>query len=680
MSLTGKTNAQKIWNYLIAKGLTAAGAAGLMGNLYAESGFKATNLQNTYEKKLGYTDASYTKAVDDGSYTNFAKDAAGYGLAQWTYHTRKAALLAFCKAAGKSVGDLEAQLDFLIKEMSEGYSSLLNTLKTTASIQEASDLVLTKFERPADMGDAVKAKRAEYGQNYYDEFAGSTAKDEGRYTETKFDITTPIKTAAQLAAKASLVAKNYKTLYVMGCFGAPMNAANKARYCTNHSYNKAADRTAMIQATSADTFGFDCVCLIKGLLWGWKGDTGKTYGGATYAANNVPDIGADSMIKVCSDISTDFSAVEVGEAVWCEGHIGIYIGNGLAVECTPRWKNCVQITACNCDVAGYNRRNWTKHGKLPYVTYDEKSTEKVEVKEPEAVAKPEELKVGDAVTFTGTRHYANSNAATGPACKPGKARITAIYAKGKHPYHLIRVSGGGSTVYGWVNIDDIEEAKQVGVEATQPEAQTKKTSWEIGDEVDFTGTTHYASSNATRGVSCKPGKAKITAIYAKGKHPYHLIRVSGGGSTVYGWVDASTFGADDGEETTEEPDPDDGWGSIKHFKKSEFACKCGRYCDGYPAEVDMTMVRYADAIRERLGVPVTVNSGLRCKQHNANVDGVSNSQHVGGGAADLGCPAGKTVAQMVAAAEAVMGDTGGIGTYSWGIHIDSRKTKARWNG
>ena len=178
-----------------------------------------------------------------------------------------------------------------------------------------------------------------------------------------------IKTAKELAMAAEAVAKNYKTLYVMGCFGAPLNDKNKARYTTNHSYNKDATRTAMIKAASSDTFGFDCVCLIKGLLWGWSGDTSKTYGGAKYASNNVPDIGADAMIKKCSDVSTDFSKVEVGEAVWCPGHIGIYIGNGLAVECTPSWDNCVQITACNCVKSGYNRRVWTKHGKLPYVTY-----------------------------------------------------------------------------------------------------------------------------------------------------------------------------------------------------------------------------------------------------------------------------------------------------------------------
>lgn len=179
--------------------------------------------------------------------------------------------------------------------------------------------------------------------------------------------------ASEFVKKLEDVAKNYKTLYVMGCFGAPMNDTNKTRYCNNHSYNKQAARTKYIQAATADTFGFDCVCLLKGILWGWNGDKSKTYGGAVYKANGVPDIGADQMIKVCSDISTDFSSIEVGEAVWMSGHIGVYIGEGLAVECTPIWKNCVQITACNCSKSGYNTRNWTKHGKLPYIEYDVKS-------------------------------------------------------------------------------------------------------------------------------------------------------------------------------------------------------------------------------------------------------------------------------------------------------------------
>lgn len=208
-------------------------------------------------------------------------------------------------------------------------------------------------------------------------------------------------TNIELANKLKDIAKNYKTLYVMGCFGAPMTASNKKRYTQNHSYNRQAARTAMINAASADTFGFDCVCLIKGVLWGWKGDKNAIYGGASYACNGVPDIGADTMITVCKNISTDFSKIEIGEAVWMEGHIGVYVGDGLAVECTPRWDNKVQITACNRSVSGYNRRNWTKHGRLPYVTY----VQQTQPSEPSNPATPSSFKKGDLVKITGTKYY-----------------------------------------------------------------------------------------------------------------------------------------------------------------------------------------------------------------------------------------------------------------------------------
>lgn len=175
--------------------------------------------------------------------------------------------------------------------------------------------------------------------------------------------------ASDFVAKLKDIATNYKTLYVMGCFGAPMTAANKKRYIDHHPYNKQPARVKLINAASADTFGFDCVCLIKGVLWGWSGDKSKIYGGAKYATKGVSDVDANTMINLCSEVSTDFSKIEIGEAVWTNGHIGVYIGNGLAVECTPAWKNRVQITACNCSKPGYNTRQWKKHGKLPYIDY-----------------------------------------------------------------------------------------------------------------------------------------------------------------------------------------------------------------------------------------------------------------------------------------------------------------------
>ena len=171
MSLVGNSNEEKIWNYLKAQGLSSAGAAGLMGNLYAESGLIPTNLQNTYEKKLGYSDAAYTAAVDSGAYTNFIRDSAGYGLAQWTYWSRKQALQQYAKSCKKSIGDLEMQLGFLMKELAGSFKAVLATLKTASSVRAASDAVLIQFERPADQSEAAKVRRAGYGQKYYDKYA-----------------------------------------------------------------------------------------------------------------------------------------------------------------------------------------------------------------------------------------------------------------------------------------------------------------------------------------------------------------------------------------------------------------------------------------------------------------------------------------------------------------------------
>jgi N-acetyl-anhydromuramyl-L-alanine amidase AmpD len=159
-----------IWAFLTGKGLNAYAAAGLMGNLYAESGLNANNLQNSYSKKFNMSDAEYTAAVDNGSYTNFVHDKAGYGLAQWTYYSRKQALFDYAKAAAASIGDLNMQLAFLWQEL-QGYKSVMKVLKAATSVRAASDSVLTGYEKPADQSEAVQKKRAEYGQKYYDKYA-----------------------------------------------------------------------------------------------------------------------------------------------------------------------------------------------------------------------------------------------------------------------------------------------------------------------------------------------------------------------------------------------------------------------------------------------------------------------------------------------------------------------------
>ena len=164
-------NAQTIWNFLKSQGLSDCGIAGLMGNLYAESGLQPNNLQNTYSKKLGLSDAEYTKRVDSGAYTNFVRDSAGYGLAQWTYWSRKQSLLNYAKQQKKSIGDLTMQLNFLAQELKTSFPSVWQTLRTATTVAQASNVVLLQFERPADQSAAVQRKRADFGKTYYDKYA-----------------------------------------------------------------------------------------------------------------------------------------------------------------------------------------------------------------------------------------------------------------------------------------------------------------------------------------------------------------------------------------------------------------------------------------------------------------------------------------------------------------------------
>jgi len=178
MSLTGSTTEEKIYNFLIKKLSNVYGVCGLMGNLYAESGLNSKNLQNTSNKKLGLTDEEYTQKVDNGTYTNFVKDSAGYGLAQWTYYTRKQSLLDYAKSKGKSIGDLETQLEFLVKELA-GYKSVWQCLVGCNSVRVASDSVLVGYEKPANQSESVKKKRAEYGERYYKQFSEKKTEQKG---------------------------------------------------------------------------------------------------------------------------------------------------------------------------------------------------------------------------------------------------------------------------------------------------------------------------------------------------------------------------------------------------------------------------------------------------------------------------------------------------------------------
>lgn len=177
---------KKIWDYIYKGVGNKYGAAGIMGNLYAESQFNPTNIQNTYEKKYG-NDATYTANVDSGKYKNFIKDKAGYGLAQWTHWSKKELLLKYAQEHKKSIGDLDMQLEFLIFDLKTNHKKLWKNLQGATSCKEASNLVLLGYERPASKDTPeTQKRRADFAQQFYDKYAkADTALDTLKEAEVK---------------------------------------------------------------------------------------------------------------------------------------------------------------------------------------------------------------------------------------------------------------------------------------------------------------------------------------------------------------------------------------------------------------------------------------------------------------------------------------------------------------
>lgn len=139
----------------VAVGMTVAGAAGCVANIDAESAFKSTNVQDSYERGLGLNDEQYTAAVDNGTYGRFAVDQVGYGLGQWTANDRKDGMLKYHRARGKSIGDFATQVSWWITEM-RGFQTAWNTCTTSNDPFLCGYNVCKFFEMPADTENCAR--------------------------------------------------------------------------------------------------------------------------------------------------------------------------------------------------------------------------------------------------------------------------------------------------------------------------------------------------------------------------------------------------------------------------------------------------------------------------------------------------------------------------------------------
>lgn len=170
-------------------------------------------------------------------------------------------------------------------------------------------------------------------------------------------------------------AKSKKVKYCWGSFGQPITTAfltaKKTQYPTWYTLQKQAEIGALV---GQGWYGFDCVGLIKGLLWGWSANPATYNGGAIYLANGVPDLSANGFFNICTNKSSDFKNIVVGAMLHVNGHIGVYIGNNQALEVTTRWDNGVGVQLSGVQNLGNlqtKSRKWTSWGLCPYLDYSD---------------------------------------------------------------------------------------------------------------------------------------------------------------------------------------------------------------------------------------------------------------------------------------------------------------------
>ena len=500
MALTGKTNAEKVYYFFKARGLSDIGAATMTAHADAESGLRPDNVQDACERRVG-SDPEYVAKVDSGAYAAFPTDSAGFGLFQLTYSTRKRGFLAYARSKGVSIADMETQLEYAMIELqTTEFSSVLAALKTSTNLHAVSDEVLVHFENPADKSQGVKDYRARLAQQYLDQLGGTEVPDAA-----------PAVVVAIVSAQENRARFIAEAVALIGCSEA------------DGSHRKIIDYYNQHKPASAGFMGYSdpwCAAFVAAVAM-LSDLPGSTIPIETYVPQMIvmlQRLGAweenDAYTPSPGDlIFYDWQDSGTGDNTGTADHVGI-------VERVEG--NTFTVIEGNMGGGVVGRRRMSINAKfirgfgVPHFGTDTATG---------STADTSTFKVGDTVLFTGSVHYADSTAASGPSCKPGVARITAMAPGTKHPYHLIAVAGGGSTVYGWVNASLI---------------QSVATEIAVGDTVHFKGGPVYLNANAAtdRGHPAA-GLAKVTAIAKTAAHKYHVVHTDSS-SIVFGWVDADT--------------------------------------------------------------------------------------------------------------------------------------------
>ena len=510
MGLTWGNTERSLYAFFKGKGLSDNGIFGLFGNIYAESAMNPKNLQQSYEKKLGFTDDTYTAAVDSGAYGNFVKDAAGYGLAQWTYWSRKQAMLAYHRAAGVSIGDLMTQAGFLYKELSENYTGVLRTLETASSIREASDAVLLKFECPADTGTSVQEKRASYGKQYEELFKKQGGGNKMAYSRSIIvNIMLGWKDAKQGSARHKEIIDLYNTL-------SPLPRGYKLTY--TDAWCAGTWSAAAVKAGYTAIMPVECSCY-------YLIERAKAMGIWIEDDTYVPDPG-DGILYDWDDgpnyATTDNKgAPEHVGAVW-------KVENGIIYVIEGNKNNAVGIRELPINgryIRGFICPKYTEAGTINGGAEGGGSGSE---NTGTGINKTEKWK-GVTTTALNVRKWAGTEYDTCSFSPLAKGEEISVCdetkaADGSVWYYIKNKAGK----YGFVHSDYVKKA-----------GSSAGTSYAVGDKVKVTGT-FYGNGNGTGGSITKNGATMyVVGLVDKNTYNYYIGLAAAKGGVRQGWAEPS---------------------------------------------------------------------------------------------------------------------------------------------
>lgn len=228
----------ELYSEFLRIGMTPAGAAGCVANVMAESAGRADNLQDSYNRLFGVTDAEYVQQVDKG--IRGFQDSAGFGYCQWTANSRKAALKLYLDGHGKSIADSDGQIQFMAREMRSSYAFVWNRLTASDDPYECGYVMCKFYEIPADT-ERQAQMRGEQAKQIYQRCSGTVPATEPKEKTEQKEVFWPprmlckgMNGADVTVLQALLVAHGYGVTAVNGVFSESTDKAVKQYQTANN--------------------------------------------------------------------------------------------------------------------------------------------------------------------------------------------------------------------------------------------------------------------------------------------------------------------------------------------------------------------------------------------------------------------------------------------------------------